>query len=50
MIDKETRDFLEILIGIAGLALQGASLILQHWSGKKKSKRKRPRKRRHRSK
>ena len=39
-IDKETKDYLEILIGVAGLALQGVSLILQQRSGKKKSKRK----------
>ena len=49
-IDKETKDYLEILIGVAGLALQGVSLILQQRSGKKQSKRKWPRKRRHRRK
>ncbi len=47
MIDKETKDLLEILIGVAGLALQGASLILQKRSEKQKSKKKRPRKRHH---
>ena len=50
MIDNETTDLLEILIGVAGLALQGASLILQKRSEKQESKKKRPRKRHRRPK
>lgn len=50
MIDKETKDLLEILIGVVGLVLQGISLILQYQSEKQESKKKRPRKRHRRPK